>query len=185
MTEAIAQINDRADTISAESKRLTKEDAKAPIFASIPRVVPFVDWDFYYLDGALEWKPNPGQKLVSVKVPKGFVTDLASVPSILWAKYPPMGRYAYAAIVHDYLYWEQSTSRADADQIFKVAMKDAGVDSATMSDFHIALRTLGGLAWNNNAKMKAAGEKRVLARFPADPLTSWEAWKQMPNVFER
>lgn len=36
-------------------------------------------------------------------VPLGFITDLASVPRVLWALLPPHGRYAKAAILHDYL----------------------------------------------------------------------------------
>ena len=38
-----------------------------------------------------------------VHVPKGFLTDGASVPRALWALIPPWGRYGQAAIMHDYL----------------------------------------------------------------------------------
>lgn len=37
-------------------------------------------------------------------VPKGFVTDFASVPEILQGLIPPTGRYGKAAVIHDYLY---------------------------------------------------------------------------------
>lgn len=33
----------------------------------------------------------------------GFLTDLASVPKLLWWLYPPFGRYTKAAVVHDML----------------------------------------------------------------------------------
>lgn len=39
-----------------------------------------------------------------IRVPAGTVTDLASVPRLLWAVFPPHGRWAKAAIIHDYLY---------------------------------------------------------------------------------
>ncbi|MFV2733470.1 DUF1353 domain-containing protein, partial [Escherichia coli] len=39
-----------------------------------------------------------------IAVPAGYVTDLASVPRILWSVFPPHGRYAKAAIIHDWLY---------------------------------------------------------------------------------
>ena len=39
-----------------------------------------------------------------IYVPEGYVTDLASVPRLLWALFPPHGRYAKAAIIHDWLY---------------------------------------------------------------------------------
>lgn len=40
---------------------------------------------------------------VTVKVPKGFVTDGASVPKWLQWLLPPWGAYGQAAVLHDYL----------------------------------------------------------------------------------
>lgn len=59
-------------------------------------------------------------------VPAGFVTDLASVPRILWTLLPPHGRYAKAAILHDYLLTlsrKRQLSRYEADIIFYEAMR--------------------------------------------------------------
>lgn len=42
-------------------------------------------------------------------VPAGFVTDLASVPRMVWSFYPPDGPWAKAAIIHDFLYWTKGT----------------------------------------------------------------------------
>lgn len=39
-----------------------------------------------------------------ISVPAGFVTDLATIPRIFWTLLPPDGKYAKAAIIHDYLY---------------------------------------------------------------------------------
>ena len=39
-----------------------------------------------------------------LKIPKGFDTDLSTVPKILWGILPPFGNFLLAAIVHDYLY---------------------------------------------------------------------------------
>lgn len=50
--------------------------------------------DFIYND------PQVGTLIV----PKGSVTDLASIPRFLWALLPPFGRYAFAAVIHDMLY---------------------------------------------------------------------------------
>lgn len=36
-------------------------------------------------------------------VPKGFITDLVSIPRIFWGIWPPFGEYLAASIVHDYL----------------------------------------------------------------------------------
>lgn len=43
---------------------------------------------------------NKESKIV---VPKGFKTDLASIPRIFWAILPKNGKYQKAAILHDYL----------------------------------------------------------------------------------
>src|SRR6266850_4958854 len=40
-------------------------------------------------------------------VPAGFVTDFASTPRAIWAVLPPVGQYQLAAVVHDFLYWDQ------------------------------------------------------------------------------
>ncbi len=58
-----------------------------------------------------------------ITVPAGTVTDLASVPRVLWAVFPPHGRYAKAAIVHDYLYEQAIGSKAFADRVFLEAME--------------------------------------------------------------
>lgn len=39
-----------------------------------------------------------------IAIPKGFKTDLSSVPKILWGLFPPFGNFLLAALVHDYLY---------------------------------------------------------------------------------
>jgi hypothetical protein len=62
-------------------------------------------------------------------VPAGRITDLASVPRILWAIYPPFGRYTRAAVIHDDLYdghrrRKARYSRMYADAIFYEAMRD-------------------------------------------------------------
>lgn len=54
-------------------------------------------------------------------VPKGFVTDGATIPRIFWAILPPVHRYMPAAIVHDYLLTQGP--RAEADRQFKILLK--------------------------------------------------------------
>lgn len=62
-----------------------------------------------------------------IRVPAGTITDLASVPRWLWTVFPPHGRYAKAAIVHDYLYERAIGSKREADRIFLEAMGVLGV----------------------------------------------------------
>lgn len=44
--------------------------------------------------------------LLGHKVPVGFTSDGATVPRILWALFPPVGRYFLAAVLHDYLLYK-------------------------------------------------------------------------------
>lgn len=64
----------------------------------------------YFLLREISWSPNPDQasSFQSVVVPKGFVTDLASIPRVFWSLLRPDGEYAYSAIIHDYMYWMQN-----------------------------------------------------------------------------
>lgn len=145
---------------------------------------PFGDWDFYYVDGgSIRWEPNAGQTFKPVAVPEGFVTDLTSIPRVFWQVLRPEGRYAYAAVVHDYLYWEQNRPREEADQILKIAMEDSKVDPKLIETIYLAVRTFGQAAWDNNARLKKAGEHRILKRFPQNFTTSWSEWKKQPGVF--
>jgi len=57
-----------------------------------------------------------------INVPKGFVTDLTSVPRLLWPVLPPHGFYGKAAVLHDYLYVNGLKTKAIADNIFLEAM---------------------------------------------------------------
>lgn len=63
-----------------------------------------------------------------VRVPAGFVTDLASIPRIFQSLIPVNGKHRLAAIVHDYLVRGGATiggkqiDRAVADKVFLEAM---------------------------------------------------------------
>lgn len=127
---------------------------------------------------------DPGQTLATVEVPAGFVTDLASIPWPLWsAGLRPDGQYAFAAIVHDYLYWTQIRDRKDADTILKFGMQDLRVPGATIFAIYDGVRAGGGSAWSQNAKLKANGEKRFLKKIPDTATITWNDWKMQPDVF--
>jgi hypothetical protein len=146
---------------------------------------PFGDWDYFVVDGGrITWKPNSGQKYESVVVPSGFVTDLASIPRAFWQILRPEGRHAYAAVVHDYLYWTQTRPREEADMIFKFALEDSKVSRETVEALHLAVRGFGQSAWDRNAQLRKAGECRFLKRLPTDFTISWNEWKKQPDVCE-
>jgi hypothetical protein len=139
----------------------------------------------YFLLNSITWKPNSEQasQFEPVEVPVGFVTDLASIPQIFFALLRPDGDYAYASIVHDYLYWAQTRTRATSDQIFKMSMRDFSVARWKLHTIYQAVKWFGCRAWNENARLKQAGERRFLKQFPPDALTLWTVWKRRPDVF--
>jgi len=148
--------------------------------------VPFADFDYYYTEGETSWFPNQGQKLPEVIVPTGFCTDLASIPQAFWSLgFPRTGRYAWAAIVHDFLYWTQTTTQSVADEILLTAMEDTEVSSATRQAIYDTLRVgFGKIAWDDDAKAKAAGAKRFLKVLPPrGQIVSWKDWSSDPSHF--
>jgi hypothetical protein len=120
-----------------------------------------------------------------VRVPRMFVTDLTSVPRAFWSLLPRDGMYARAAVIHDWLYWDQSYPREMADEIFMFAMRDDQLPTATRRTIFQAVRTGGQAAWNDNARRKQSGERRILAVLPKDPTATWAEWRQTPGVFGR
>jgi len=139
----------------------------------------------YFLTQPITWMPNKGQERHhGVTAPKGFVTDLASIPRPFWSLLRPDGLYAYAAILHDYLYWFQTRPREECDMILKFGMEDFGVDKATVTIIYQAVRKGGGVAWADNARLRKSGESRILKNFPEDPRTRWDSWKKIRENFE-
>ncbi|VVQ23656.1 DUF1353 domain-containing protein [Pseudomonas fluorescens] len=139
----------------------------------------------YYLRSTIGWDPDKGDqlKLPKVRAPNGFVTDFASIPRVFWSILPPDGLYTYPAVIHDFLYWSQSTTRSDADDILDYSMRDFKVDVATRNIIFGGVRAGGASAWRNNRKLKDKGERRLLKYFPVDPIITWGEWKKKPGVF--
>jgi hypothetical protein len=156
--------------------------SKKPVGAL--HVFRFAD-PIYVLTQPITWEPNGDQaaKFSAVNVPVGFVTDFASIPRIFWSLLRPDGRYTYPAIVHDYLYWTQTVPRESADLILDFGMEDFGVDKVTRLAIYEPVNLFGNAAWQENSRLKAAGERRILAKTPNDPRITWEQWKQNPANF--
>ncbi|EIP96815.1 Protein of unknown function (DUF1353) [Opitutaceae bacterium TAV1] len=102
--------------------------------------------------------------LGTITVEADFHTDLASIPRIFWRIFPPAGKYTAAAIIHDWLYWNQSTRyndtadvrirREQADEVFIEAMCEIGVGWLTRHTIYRAVRLGGGTAWAGNYKSR-------------------------------
>jgi hypothetical protein len=151
-----------------------------------PILQGFADMDYFVLHQPIFWeRPRFARNDLPyrVAVPQGFVTDLASVPSLFWSFIPPQGRYAPAAILHDWLYWQQPTTREVADQVFLVVMEEMEVPVAKRRAMWASVRVFGGIYWEQNFRERASGGRRVLKKVPADMRTTWALWRDRPDVF--
>ncbi|MFM8551566.1 MAG: DUF1353 domain-containing protein [Nitrospiraceae bacterium] len=97
-----------------------------------------------------------------IEVPIGFQTDFASVPRLFWIFLPKWGTYGNASVIHDWLYWDQTRPKAEADTIFLEAMGVLNVNPITKWLMYQAVHLLGFIAWYRNRADRAAGFDRVL-----------------------
>ncbi|ECJ4438861.1 DUF1353 domain-containing protein [Salmonella enterica subsp. diarizonae] len=79
----------------------------------------------------------------AIEVPAGFITDLATIPRIFWSLMPPDGKYAKAAIIHDYLYDNALRTKREADRIFLDGMTVLGVPRWKRTIMYWAVRLFG------------------------------------------
>lgn len=99
-------------------------------------------------------------KKYKVEVPKGFITDIASIPQFAWSLVglSPDGLYRAAAIVHDWCYWNygymkgtvtkkgsavEYVSKREADKLFFEVMKEAGVSAWKRNLMYAAVSLFG------------------------------------------
>lgn len=87
----------------------------------------------------------PSEEIIIV--PNKFVTDLASVPRILWPILPPFGKYGKAAVLHDFLYASGYKTRKHCDQVFLEAMEVLNVPKWKRIPMYLAVRLFGFRAY--------------------------------------
>ncbi len=87
-----------------------------------------------------------------ITVPKGFVTDCASIPFPVKMFIPVSGLYNQAAVLHDYLYATQTRSRKESDDIFLEAMTVLGVNVIKRKLMYWAVRMFAWIPWNHHKK---------------------------------
>ena len=92
---------------------------------------------------------------------------------------PPFGNYQLAAIVHDFLYWDQACTREQADALLRAAMAESRVDPVKRDVVWQAVRRFGQTAWDENARAKAAGQPRIIPAASLDlpPLMTWPEYR--------
>ena len=92
------------------------------IFTNALLVSPLSDGKSWVIVGDFGYDIGEEGSSMKVEVKRGFVTDFASVPRMLWWVLPKWGVYGNAAVIHDWLYWDQQTTRKEADGILLEAM---------------------------------------------------------------
>lgn len=146
-----------------------------------PAVRAFGDNKFWIVVEDMEYVI--GRTSDRIVVPKGFVTDFASIPQLFWGLgLSPYGQYSRAAIVHDYLYWSQGCTREQADRLLVIAMKESNVSGFDEFVVYRGVDDWGGGPWNTNALERAAGLPRIVPaayQRPADPNVRWPAYREM------
>jgi hypothetical protein len=123
----------------------------------------------------------------TVVVPKGFVTDLASIPRLFWTLLPRDGVYMLPAVVHDYLYWTQGCSRSEADTVLFLAMKEYEIEPLRRWVIYLGVRAFGFWAWRANYKLKEGGGIRFVSSDFVDELqnSSISAKENLAMVLEK
>jgi hypothetical protein len=96
----------------------------------------------------------------TIDVPMGFKTDFASVPRLLWSVIPRWGKYGNAAVIHDFLYWEQDRTREESDRIFLEAMRVLKVSFMIRTLIYYAVRFFGWYAWYRNRGKRLKNPER-------------------------
>lgn len=89
-------------------------------------------------------------------VPKGFVTDLASIPRFIQNLIPKTGKYNSAAVLHDFLYTIQPVSpitvnKALADHLLREAMESCGVNVIARHLIYLGVRVGGSLIYAHHS----------------------------------
>jgi hypothetical protein len=105
------------------------------------------------LTRSLIYETKAGWRII---VPRGFVTDFASIPRPLWSVIPPRGKYNRPAIVHDWLYQnapidpatKQRCVQAQADYILREACENVDDRFTQRWAIFLGLKVGGFVTWN-------------------------------------
>jgi hypothetical protein len=177
-----ARIAELQSAISASTTGAPTSGTHFPIEPPpAPFVHAFADGGNWMLQSPLIHEIGEDGRYVVI-VPRGFVTDFASIPQVvqvLRGVRPTTERYGVAAVVHDYLYWRQDCTREQSDRIMAIAMKEAGVSMLERTLIYEAVRQFGQSAWDGNRSARQTGLIRTVAP-PYDevpPTGTWDEYR--------
>ncbi len=123
-------------------------------------------------------------QIIHVTAPKGFVTDLASIPKSLQGLFSPDGEWASAAVIHDMVYQSlkekmvpatseipieklnRHHTRLLADRLFLLGMRAIGVNFVTRGAMYNAVRAFGKSSYGGKPMASDYGVWNVHHRAP-------------------
>ena len=85
-------------------------------------------------------------------VPRGFITDGASVPRILWPLFPHDGASFASALIHDWDYQHSQSTRKNVDLAFLDNMKECGLAWIHRRLIFRGVRLGGRRTWRKHRK---------------------------------
>lgn len=117
-------------------------------------------------------------------VPKGYVTDFASIPGFAKMFFPPFGDWAEAAVIHDWLYdVGEKGKKQEADRIFRVAIDEQSKGRTSSTIMYWAVSVGGGSAYRDAERRDPAtwathfvdrhGEPLEEPPFPQPTTAAW------------
>jgi len=122
--------------------------------------------------------------MIRVVAPKGFITDLASVPPALRWLFRPDGPWADAAVTHDMIYQalkgkltgvdislpivalNANHTQLLADRIFLAGMKAVGVDPISRRLLYSAVRAFGSSSYGGKPMLEDYGIENLMRGSP-------------------
>ena len=118
--------------------------------ADTPHITPVIEGEVWRLLDDFSASING----YTITVPKGFITDGASIPRLLWriCGHPMTTRRFPIALIHDWIYTEYEDlplTRKDADRIYHDGLRDLGFPEWMAWLEWAAIRLFGGKHWES------------------------------------
>lgn len=148
-------------------------DPDLGIFPGSRKYPFYLKRDFVYLwPGYGHWKP------MAVCVPKGYETDLLSIPKVLWPILSPFGAGCWGALPHDILYGTEFSfpgqskqdARAMMDRILYDAALDSGASKLRAKIIYAGVRVGGGATWKDHDPEEVSDDLQMMA----EAVERWE-----------
>ena len=108
-------------------------------------IMRYVDGRNWTLCESIRWTyiDDSGVEILT-RIPRGFRTDLASIPAIVPI---PEGPYNLAGVIHDYLYQTGICTRAEADRVLYDGCRLLGVPAYRSWIIYAGVRAGGWVVW--------------------------------------